>query len=322
MTERDISEIFTVDLDKEKGLRADRYIADYLGIFSRSQIKNRNVRIVLNNKEVKLSKILNSGDIIKVEYNNPEALHLNPEKMDLDILYEDSNTIVVNKSQGVVVHPGAGNFSGTLVHGLLYHCLEMKDKFPNEDIRPGIVHRLDKDTSGVIISAKNPETLEYLSSQFRNKTTKKTYIAIIRGNPVKQEGIIETNIARDFNDRKKFAVAQNRGKRAVSSYKILESWGPLSLVLLKLETGRTHQLRVHMLHLGTPILGDPIYGSKSSQFSDSTLMLHAYQLLISLPGSNNSGRFIAPIPERFTSIIEKYSKSPVNTLSLIRKAPD
>jgi len=322
MTDRDVSEIFTVELDNKKGLRADRYIADYLSIFSRSQIKNRNVRIVLNNKEVKLSKILNSGDIIKVEYNNLEALHLNPEKMDLDILYEDSNTIVVNKSQGVVVHPGAGNFSGTLVHGLLYHCIEMKDKFPNEDIRPGIVHRLDKDTSGVIIAAKNPETLEYLSSQFRNKTTKKTYIAIIRGNPVKQEGIIETNIARDLNDRKKFAVAQNRGKKAVSSYKILETWGQISLVLLKLGTGRTHQLRVHMLHLGTPILGDPIYGSKSSQFPDTSLMLHAYQLLLNLPGSVAPRLFRAPIPDRFTKIIEKHTKSSVNILSLIQKAQD
>jgi len=322
MTDRDVSEIFTVELDDDNGLRADRYIADYLGIFSRSQIKNRNVRIILNNKEVKLSKILNSGDNIKVEYNNPQVLNLNPEKMDLDILYEDSNTIVVNKSQGVVVHPGAGNFSGTLVHGLLYHCLEMKNKFPNENIRPGIVHRLDKDTSGVIISAKNPETLEFLSSQFRNKTTEKTYIAIIRGNPVKQEGIIETNIARDLNDRKKFAVAENRGKKAISSYKILETWGQISLVLLKLETGRTHQLRVHMLHLGTPILGDPIYGSKSSQFSDTSLMLHAYQLSIILPGSNTPGRFIAPIPDRFSKIIEKYSKAPVNILSLIQKAPD
>ncbi len=322
MTDRDVSEIFTVDLNIENGLRADRYIADYLGIFSRSQIKNRDVRIIINNKEVKLSKVLFSGDIITVEYNNPAVMNLNPEKMNLNIIYEDSNTIVVNKTQGMVVHPGAGNFTGTLVHGLLYHCLEMKNKFPDEDIRPGIVHRLDKDTSGVIISAKNPETLEFLSSQFRNKTTKKTYIAIIRGNPVRREGRIETNIARDLKDRKKFCVSEDRGKKAVSSYKVLETWGSLSLVLLKLETGRTHQLRVHMLHLGTPILGDPVYGSKASHFPEASLMLHAYKLSINLPGSNSPGFFTAPVPDRFYEIIKKYSKSPGNTMSIIKKAPD
>lgn len=320
---RDISEIFTVETDE--GLRADRYLADHLNMFSRSQIKNRNIRILLNNKEIKLSKILNSGDIITVEYDNPAKIDLSPENLHLDIIYEDKDSLVINKPQGMVVHPGAGNYTGTLVHGLLYHCNEMTDRFSDNDIRPGIVHRLDKDTSGVIISAKNPESLEFLASQFREKITQKFYLAIVKGVPVKSEGIIETNIARDLSNRKKFSVSNNRGKNAVSRYKVIESWNNFSLVLLGLETGRTHQLRVHMLHLGNSILGDPIYGRKSGLFPDVSLMLHAYELSIYLPSSANSKnkkpkRFRAPVPVRFVDIIEQFSKSAKETLLLIEKA--
>ncbi len=320
---RDISETFTVDV--EEGSRADRYLADNLNMFSRNQIKNRNVRILIKNKEIKLSKILTSGDIITVEYDNPVTIDLSPENLNLDIIYEDKDLLVINKPQGMVVHPGAGNYTGTLVHGLLYHCNEMTDKFSNDDIRPGIVHRLDKDTSGVIISAKNPDSLEFLASQFRNKSTKKSYLAIVKGVPVKSEGIIETNIARDLSNRKKFAVSNNRGKNAVSRYKVIESWQNFSLVLLGLETGRTHQLRVHMLYLGNSILGDPIYGRKSGLFPDVSLMLHAYELCINLPSSancdnNKHNRFRAPVPVRFLEIIEKFSKSTKETLLLIEKA--
>ena len=296
MTERDISELFTVELDNSEGLRADRYIADHLEIFSRSQIKNRNVRVLLNKKEIKLSKVLTSGDQITVEYDHLEPVNLSPEKIKLDIIYEDGNSIVINKPQGMVVHPGAGNFTGTLVHGLLYHCLEMRDKFPRDDIRPGIVHRLDKDTSGILISAKNPDALEFLSSQFRNKSTKKSYLAIVKGVPVKQEDRIETYIIRDQNNRKKFTVSKNRGKKAVTRYKVIEAWDNFSLLLLKPETGRTHQLRVHMLYIGNPILGDPIYGRKSENSPDISLMLHAYILSIILPDQNNMTRtFKAPV---------------------------
>lgn len=318
---RDVSESYTVDL--EGSVRADRYLSEYLKIFSRSQIKNRNVKISLNNKEIKLSKILNTGDLITIEYNNPEPLELIPEKMNFNIIYEDSDTLVIDKPQGLVVHPGAGNHTGTLVHGLIYHCNDITNRFSSDDIRPGIVHRLDKDTSGVMITAKNPQSLEFLSSQFRNKSTKKYYLAIIKGVPVKDEGIIETNIARDLNNRKKFTVSDQRGKYSLSRFKVIESWGNLSLVILGLETGRTHQLRVHMLHIGNSILGDPIYGRKSGMFPDITLMLHAYSLSISLPCSSaETSNFKAPVPERFIKIIEKLSRSPDKTLSLITKALD
>ena len=323
MTKRDISELYKVKLDDNNGIRADRYIADHLGIFKRSQIKNRNVRVILNKKEIKLSKILISGEIITVEYDNLLPLDLNPEKIDLDIIYEDNNSIVINKPQGMVVHPGAGNFTGTLVHGLLYHCLEMKDKFSSDDIRPGIVHRLDKDTSGILISAKNPDALEFFSSQFRNKSTKKSYIAIVKGVPINQEGTLKTYIARDQNNRKKFTVSENRGKEAVTRYKVIKSWENFSLIHLKLETGRTHQLRVHMLHLGTPILGDSIYGRKSGIFPNITLMLHAYKLSLVLPGNNDKiSTYTAPVPLRFTKVIKRLNGSSEKVLSLIKQIQD
>lgn len=322
MTERDVSESYVVELDNSKGLRTDRYIADHLGIFNRSQIKNRNVRVFLNKKEIKLSKILLSGDILTVEYDNLSLLDIAPEKIDLDIIYEDTDSIVINKQQGLVVHPGAGNFTGTLVHGLLYHCLEMKDKF-SDNIRPGIVHRLDKDTSGVLISAKNPAALDYFSSQFRNKSIKKSYLAIVKGVPVIQEGLIETYIARDQHNRKKFTVSQNRGKKAVSRYKVIKAWDNFSLLHLKLETGRTHQLRVHMQYLGTPILGDPVYSRKSAVFPDISLMLHSYRLSLVLPACpDNASIFVAPVPLRFIEVFKRLSGASEEIISLIRQIQD
>lgn len=323
MTERDISESFTVELDNDRELRADRYIADHLGLFKRSQIKNRNVRVLLKGKEIKPGKILHSGDLITVEYDHLSPLDLRPEKIELDILYENSNSIVLNKPQGMVVHPGAGNFTGTLVHGLLSHCLGMKDKFSDDDIRPGIVHRLDKDTSGVLITAKNPDALEFLSSQFRNKSVQKSYLAIVKGVPVKSEGRIETFIARDQNNRKKFTVSEKRGKNAVTKYKVIKAWNNFSLLHLQLETGRTHQLRVHMLFLGNPILGDSVYGRKSAIFPDISLMLHAYRLSLVLPDETDKiSAFTAPVPERFSIVIKKLSSSLEEVLSLIRLIQD
>ena len=323
MSERDISELFEVQLDNDQGLRADRYIAGHLAIFNRSQIKSRNVRVLLNNKEIKLSKILNSGDIIRVEYDHLEPLKLTPEKINLDIIYEDNSSIVINKPQGMVVHPGAGNFTGTLVQGLLYHCLEMKDKFPDDDNRPGIVHRLDKDTSGVLISAKNPASLEFLASQFRNKGARKIYLAIVKGVPSKAEGRIETYIVRDQNNRKKFTVSEKRGKKAVTRFKVIKAWDNFSLLQLNLETGRTHQLRVHLLSIGNPILGDPVYGHKSGISPDIGLMLHAYRLSLILPDRiDEITAFTAPVPLRFIKIIEKLSGSSKEILSIIKKIQD
>jgi len=284
--------------------RIDKYICDTLKLFTRSQIKNRNVKVKVNGREVKLSRKVTEGDTVEVSYDPPISIDIEPEKVDLDIIFENGDVIVLNKPQGVVVHPAPGSYHGTLVQGLMFYLENLSSRFPGEPVRPGVVHRLDKDTSGVIIAAKHPEALEFLSRQFREKTTVKKYIAVVKGQVDRPSGRIETFIARDSRDRKKFAVYENSGKRAVTEFFTLKRFGNMSLVLLVPHTGRTHQLRVHMSSAGHPIAGDPVYGRMSGSFRNFTLMLHALTLEIVLPGENVPRKFTAPVPERFLKISE------------------
>jgi len=288
-------------------MRVDKYISDN-NILSRSQIKTRNAKAFLNNVEIKLSRKISNNDVIEVEWDDPPPIDIEPEELPLDIIFEDENVIVLNKKQGMVVHPANGNYTGTLVQGLLYYVKNLSHNFNNELERPGIVHRLDKDTSGVIITAKNPETHEFLSNQFRDKTNEKFYLAIVRGYPPKRRGKIETFITRNPVDRKKFITHGHEGKLAITEYRILRNWDKYSLVLLRLKTGRTHQLRVHMVHIGCPILGDPIYGRKDNKFPEATLMLHAWKLKIKLPGKEDLSLFKAAIPTRFKKMLGRISK--------------
>ncbi|MBB6478985.1 RluA family pseudouridine synthase [Spirochaeta isovalerica] len=287
--------------------RIDKYVSDR-EILTRSQIKSRNAQVFINGVEVKLSRKVGNGDTFELHWDDPEALDIEPEEMDLQILYEDENAIVVNKEQGIVVHPANGNYTGTLVQGLLFHIKNLGEKFDNQLERPGIVHRLDKDTSGVIIAAKNPETHEFLSQQFRDKTNEKHYLALVRGYPPKRRGLIETHLTRHPVERKKYITHESQGKFASTEYRVLRSWDKYALMLLKLNTGRTHQLRVHMVHIGCPILGDPIYGRKDNLYPDATLMLHAWKLKIKLPGNMDYSLFKAPVPVRFRKIIGKISR--------------
>jgi len=287
--------------------RIDKYISDQ-NILTRSQFKSRKAQVFIDGGEVKLSRKISDGEVLELQWDDPEALDIEPEEMDLQILYEDENSIVVNKEQGVVVHPANGNYSGTLVQGLLYHIKNLGEKFDNQLERPGIVHRLDKDTSGVIIAAKNPETHEFLSAQFRDKTNEKYYLAVVRGYPPKRRGVIETFLTRHPVDRKKFITHESMGKYASTEYRVLRSWDKYALMLLKLNTGRTHQLRVHMVHIGCPILGDPVYGRKDNLYPEATLMLHAWKLKIRLPGTSEDSLFKAPVPVRFRKLLGKISK--------------
>jgi 23S rRNA pseudouridine1911/1915/1917 synthase len=268
-------------------------------------VKSRVVRIEVNGKDAKLSRKIAGRDRISVYYTDPPPLDLVPEERDLDILYEDRGVLVINKPQGLVVHPGCGNFTGTLANALVHYCGSLAGEFGGEPLRPGIVHRLDKDTSGVIIVAKNPVIHEFLSSCFKSRTTEKVYAAIVAGAPARAEGVIRTRLARDTRDRKKFAVSGMTGKQAVTRYRVEASAGGYSLVRLMPKTGRTHQLRVHMAHLGCPILGDPIYGKKDQGFPQATLMLHAYSLAIPVTPGGEAKTFLAPLPERFTDILGK-----------------
>jgi 23S rRNA pseudouridine1911/1915/1917 synthase len=288
------------------GMRLDRYIAENLGLLSRSQIKARELKAVVNGKEIKISHMVKNGDALELWWKEAEPLNIIPENISLDILFENDRAVVINKTQGMVVHPGAGNRRGTLANALYYRQQAKGGGGLSgaEGLRPGIVHRLDKETSGVIIAAYDDTALAFLADQFKSRKAKKTYIALVKGIPPAPKGRIETFIARDTKDRKRFAVSP-RGKAALSLHRVIKTWQSHSLVLLRPKTGRTHQLRVHLRYLGHPIVGDPLYGIADPLFPSATLMLHARSLAITLPGEEQDRVFKAPLPERFTAMIRK-----------------
>ncbi len=296
------TEEITVTEEDLCGLRIDKYISDYREIMSRSQLKQRDAVFYVNGSEVKYSHRINLDEKITIEFSDPEEQDILPEKIDLDIIYEDENVIVVNKPQGMVVHPAEGNYSGTLVNGLLYYLKNHQSNFKSDVVRPGIVHRLDKETSGVMIIAKNVESHEFLSKQFRERSADKKYLAVVKGMLKDKEGTIETFIKRDRINRKKFTADEKEGKHAVTEYKVLKEYEHFSLCLIKLHTGRTHQIRVHMSHLGCPVLGDPVYSRKDNKYPEATLMLHAFILAIDIPGKGRM-QFSATLPERFKTLI-------------------
>ncbi len=295
---------YTVSLPEGESVRADRYLSG-LGIMKRSQFESRKLTLLVDGKEVKLSRRVRDGEVLRAEWEEPDEPDYAPEKMDLDIIFENDTVIVLNKPQGIVVHPGAGNYSGTLVQGLLYYNRELAGEFDGDVLRPGIVHRLDKDTSGLLITAKTTASLEALSEQFRNRTTEKYYLAMVKGRLPARRGDIESYICRDEKNRKKFRTHESKGKYALTRYEVLEAWDRYSLVRLKLETGRTHQIRVHLQSLGCPVLGDPIYARKDNLLGDLPLMLHSWKLGIVLPGEQDMRLFETPVPERFIALSER-----------------
>ena len=298
--------------------RLDKYISSLKDGMNRSKLKSSATEILVNGKAVKLSTKVKAGDIIDIQWDENIPTDITPEDIPLHIIYEDENVTVINKEQGMVTHPAAGNWSGTLVNALLYHwkresIAEIKDDDINKVLanrRPGIVHRLDKDTSGIIITAKNTFAEEWLSKQFLNKKLHKEYILITKGKPPASAGDIQTQIIRDPKDRKKYkaVTGTQEGKFARTLYKVIAYYGNYSLIRVRLKTGRTHQIRVHMKYLGCPILGDPIYGKKDSLISDATLMLHSRQMDIRLPGKEDFTRFCAAVPLRFKKTIELLQK--------------
>jgi len=300
---------FTVTEEDTKGERVDVFLSQKLNLISRSQLKARITDIKVNGRDVKISKKILPGDIIEVSYSDPVPLSAEPQEIPFALLYEDDNVIVINKPSGLVVHPAPGTRDGTLVNGLLYRFRDMERVFEEESLRPGIVHRLDKDTSGVLIAAKNPHTHEFLARQFRKKQTRKTYVLIVKNRPNPLKGIIAANIRRDPNRRKRFIHCRTGGKTAVTEYKTLMSRDDYSFVTAKPQTGRTHQLRVHFSSIGCPILGDPVYSRKDKDYPDARLMLHAYTLEIYIPGNPEKQRFRAPLPEDMKLMLTAISKN-------------
>ncbi len=302
-----INRNITVQLPDSMTERADRYIAR-AEILTRGQIKARDLHIYdkEGGREIKLSQKVKDGDNLFLVWQEETEHTLEPENLDLPVIYEDSHVVVINKPAGMVVHPAAGNWTGTVVQGLLHHNREMAEEFDSEEGRPGIVHRLDKDTTGVLITAKDRETLEMLSEQFRERETEKVYLAVIKGSPPSSTGTIEGYMVRDKRDRKKFVlVDEERGKWSQSDYIVRERFDKYTLLEIRIHTGRTHQIRVHMKSLNKPILGDPIYGRKDNHFPDAPLMLHSWKLAITLPGEEEPQTFEAPLPEAFEQVLKK-----------------
>jgi len=298
----------TVSLPEGEAVRADKYISG-LGIMKRSQFESRKLKVLMDDEEMKLSRKVRNGDVLVLEWEEAEEPDYSPEKIDLDIIFENKDVIVINKPQGLVVHPGAGNTSGTLVQGLLYYNRHLSENFADETLRPGIVHRLDKDTSGLIITAKSPEALELLSEQFRNRSTEKYYLALVKGRMPARRGKIEGLITRDEKNRKKFRVHPTKGKHALTRYEVLQAWDRYSLLKLKIETGRTHQIRVHLQSLGCPILGDSVYSRRDNFIGDVSMMLHSWKLGITLPGETEPRVFEAPVPPRFDELQKRIEQA-------------
>ena len=294
---------------EESGQRLDKYLAGEMTDLSRSRIKElvQAGEVLVNGKKSKVSYKVQKGDLIQVTVLPLEPLKLEAENIPLDIVYEDEDVIVVNKPQGMVVHPAAGHPSHTLVNALLYHTRDLADS--PEGFRPGIVHRIDKDTSGLLMVAKNAAARESLEKQLAAKSNKRQYLAIVHGNFAEEEGTIDAPIGRNPKDRKQMAVVE-KGKSAVTHFKVLEQYQGYSLVECQLETGRTHQIRVHMAYIGHPLAGDPLYGPRKT-LPGHGQFLHAKTLGFEQPSIGEWLEFSVQPPEIFQQTVADLRKKRV-----------
>ena len=295
---------FIVDID-DKNTRIDKYLSDELADVSRSRIQKLldEGMITVNNNKVKSNYKVAADDIINVHIPELVVPEIVPEDISLDIVYEDDDIIVINKPKGMVVHPAAGHYSGTLVNALMYHCRDNLSGI-NGVLRPGIVHRIDMNTTGVIVACKNDYAHNFIAQQLSVHSITRKYYAIVHNQFNNTEGVVDAPIGRNPSDRKKMAVDKKNGKRAVTHYRVLEQFGKFSYIECQLETGRTHQIRVHMAHIGHPIIGDELYG-----FVDENLIkrqaLHAYSLKFRQPRTKELLEFKADIPEDMKMLIQK-----------------
>lgn len=284
--------------------RLDKVLCELIPDFSRSHLQRAiaNGDILVNECEVKANTKVKSGDWINVNIPEAEELNVEAEAMDLDILYEDHDLLVVNKPKGLVVHPGAGNPKHTLVNGLMYHCTDLSGI--NGILRPGIVHRIDKDTSGCLVVAKNDHTHQGLSEQLQNHSLRRTYIALVHGVITHNAGKIEAPIGRDPKDRQKMAVTPINAKEALTHFKVLERFKDKTLVECVLETGRTHQIRVHFAYIGHPLVGDDKY-VRQLTLETQGQMLHAQKIEFIHPSTHQLMSFEASAPAIFSDTIDR-----------------
>lgn len=300
---------YTVN-DLDANVRLDIFLSAQPDNPSRSNIQKMILEgNVLVNGQIKRSNYkLRPADNIVMTYQPPQEIEAVPENIPLDILYEDSDIIVVNKARGMVVHPAAGVYTGTLVNALLYHCGDELSGI-NGKIRPGIVHRLDKDTSGVMVVAKNDFAHNSLAKQIGSKTAVKEYVALVHGNITEEKGIIEANIGRHPVDRKKMAVVTSGGKPATTVFHVLERFKNCTYVKCRLLTGRTHQIRVHMAYIGHPLIGDPKYCNSKNKFDIQGQALHSLNLTLIHPRTNQEMTFSAPIPQDMQKLLKYFRQT-------------
>ena len=300
---------FTADIEHEDQ-RIDRYLTEMLPEQSRSFFQKliRDGFVMVNHIIVKVNYRLKTGDIIEIDIPDAVPTEIVPENIPLDILYEDDDLLIVNKPKGMVVHPAVGHSTGTLVNAIMYHCQGNLSGI-NGEIRPGIVHRIDKDTTGSLIICKNDEAHRNIAEQIKEHSVTRRYVGVVAGTFSEESGTVEGAIGRHPNDRKRMTINEKNGKPAVTHYKVLERFGAYTFIECQLETGRTHQIRVHMASIGHPLVGDITYGPAKCPFKHlQGQCLHAMVLGFVHPRTNEYIEFSAPLPEYFTDLLENLRK--------------
>ncbi|MDP4119015.1 MAG: RluA family pseudouridine synthase [Bacillota bacterium] len=292
--------------EEDAGTRIDKFLGDSIEGITRSYIQKviEDGGLTANGKPCKASYKLRCGDEINFELPEPRELSIEAEDIPLDVIYEDDALLVVNKPQGMVVHPAPGNYSGTLVNALMYHCKGSLSGI-NGVIRPGIVHRIDKNTSGLLMVAKTNVAHLSLAQQIKEHSFSRKYKAIVHGTFTDMEGTVNAPIGRNKKNREKMCVTNENSKEAVTHWRVIEQFEKCAYVECVLETGRTHQIRVHMAHLGHPVMGDDLYGVKKEKFKLNGQLLHAYMLGFVHPLSGKYMEFTAPLPDYFKEVLEK-----------------
>ncbi len=290
--------------EEESGQRLDVYLAKTADL-SRSAVQ-KNIKeggITVNGREQKANYKVETGDLVRLILPAARPLDVLAEEIPLEILYEDDDLLVVNKPKGMVVHPAPGHSSGTLVNALLYHCGDSLSGI-NGVLRPGIVHRIDRDTTGSLLVCKNDNAHQKIAQQIKEHSIHRLYRGIVLGNVTKEQGIVDAPIGRHPIERKKMAINEKNGKHAVTHYRVLKRFGDLTYMEFQLETGRTHQIRVHMASIGHPLLGDEVYGPKKCRFRLQGQTLHAYLIGFCHPSTNTYMEITAPLPDYFTRLLE------------------
>lgn len=299
-------ETYLFEIQENQQMRLDKYLAEQFPEHTRSYLQKliKDGEVLVNGKNVKTGYQLSKGDEVSVNIPEPKELDVEPQKMDLDIVYEDDDVILINKPKGMVVHPAPGHTTDTLVNGLLYHC---KDNLSgiNGVARPGIVHRIDRDTTGILIVCKNDMSHNSIAAQLKEHSINRRYRALVHGNLKEDTGTVEGAIGRHPIDRKKMSINEKNGKPAVTHYTVLERFGNYTLIECRLETGRTHQIRVHMSSIGHPLVGDEVYGPAKCPFKLQGQCLHAMVLGFVHPRSGEYMEFSAELPEYFEELLRK-----------------